>query len=203
MKTIESTHRIFIVDDHPVVRDGIRALLDAPGCYSVCGEAASPAQALRQLTRTPADCAIVDLMFKHRKCLDIISDIHRACPQLPIVVLSMLDRSTHEREARAAGAYAYIEKHEPPVLLVQTLDRIFANEHPRREKSRPELTTLTPRERAIFEALGRGLDKHHIAAELGIHVKTVESHREAIKHKLGISSCRELVRVAVQTRSGN
>jgi DNA-binding NarL/FixJ family response regulator len=203
MKNTTPTHRIFIVDDHPVVRDGIRAMLDAPGFYTVCGEAASPAQAMRQLSRGSADCAIVDLMFKQRKCLDMISDIHRACPGMPIVVLSMLDRATHEREARDAGAYAYIEKHEPPTHLMQTLDRIFANDHAHQDKKRPELSTLTPRERTIFASLGRGLDKHHIAAELGIHVKTVESHREAIKHKLRVGSCRELVRMAVQTVSGN
>jgi DNA-binding NarL/FixJ family response regulator len=203
MKTTATTHRIFIVDDHPVVRDGIRALLDSPGVYSICGEAASPAQAMRQLTRTQADCVIVDLMFRHRKCLDIISDIHRSQPQTPIVVLSMLDRATHEREARDAGAFAYIEKSEPPTRLLRTLERIFSNDHPNPEKKSRELSALTPRERAIFDALGRGLDKHYIAAELGIRVKTVESHREAIKHKLGVGSCRDLVRLAVQTRSGN
>lgn len=203
MKTDSSTHRIFIVDDHPVVRDGIRALLDSPGGYTVCGEAASPAQAVRQLSRTPVDCAIVDLIFKHRKRLDMIADIHRAQPSLPIVVLSMLDRATHEREAREAGARAYVEKIEPPTKLLSTLDRIFAG---RRAVSRgrgPNPSSLTPRERAIFEALGRGLDKHYIAAELGIRVKTVESHREAIKHKLGIGSVRDLVRAAVQARAGN
>lgn len=203
MKTNASAHRIFILDDHPVVRDGIRALLDSPGTYTVCGEASSPAQAMRQLTNTPADCAIVDLMFKHRKCLDVISDIHRAHPKLPIIVLSMLDRASHEREAREAGAHAYVEKCEPPHQLLRTLDRIFSNTPTHRASGNMRLSVLTPRERAIFDALGRGLDKHYIAAELGIRVKTVESHREAIKHKLNIASCRDLVRIAVQSRSGN
>jgi DNA-binding NarL/FixJ family response regulator len=200
-----TTHRrIFIVDDHPVVRDGIRALLDSPGTYTVCGEAASPAQAMRQLPRTHADCAIVDLVFKHRKCLDVISDIHRTHPRMPIVVLSMLDRATHESEARNAGASAYVEKSEPPTQLLRTLDRLLLAGRPRSEsKGSAAISLLTPRERAIFDALGRGLDKHFVAAELGIRVKTVESHREAIKHKLGVPSCRELVRLAVQTRSGN
>jgi len=203
MKPNAPNHRIFIVDDHPVVRDGIRALLEQPGDYTICGEAASPAQALRQLRRTPADCAIVDLIFKHRKCLDMVSDIHRARPQLPIVVLSMLDRSTCEDDALKAGACAYVEKTEPPTRLLRTLDRIFAKERSSKKERPATVSTLTPRERAIFEALGRGLDKHYIASELGIRVKTVESHREAIKHKLGIGSVRELVRLAVQSRNGN
>ena len=147
----ETTRRIFIVDDHPLVRDGIRAVLDAPGRYRVCGEATSPAQALRHLVRAQAESDIVDLMYKRTKRLDVIVAVdprHRA-------------------------------------------------------KQMPEISRLTPRERTIFGALGQGLDKHHIAAELGIHVKTIETHREAIKHKLGVSSCRELVRLAVHQRSGN
>jgi len=203
MKTSENPRRIFLVDDHPVVRDGLRAMLGSPGCYSICGEAGSPAQALRHLSRSPADCAIVDLMFKHRKCIDMIADIRRSFPDLPIVVLSMLDRGTHEREARAAGASAYIEKHEPPRKLLGTLDHIFSNGRKHRERQKPGLASLTPRERTIFDLLGRGLDKHHIAAELGIHVKTIETHREAIKHKLGVGSCRDLLRLAVHVRSGN
>ena len=203
MNTTESLHRIFIVDDHPVVRDGIRAVLDAPGRYRVCGEATTPAQAVRHLSRAQADCAIVDLMYKHTKRLDVIGDIHRACPGLPIVVLSMLDRAGNERDARAAGATAYVEKHEAPRKLLAALDRIFSADHRQRAKPMPELSRLTPRERTIFGSLGQGLDKHHIAAELGIHVKTIETHREAIKHKLGVGSCRELVRLAVHVRAGN
>lgn len=203
MKNPEEPHRIFLVDDHPVVRDGLRAMLDAPGCYSICGEAASPTQALRHLSRTKADCAIVDLVFKQRKCLDLVSDLHRDHPDLPIIVLSMLDRATHEEDVRAAGASAYVEKHEPPRRLLGALDQIFAGRRHHREKQRPGISALTPRERTIFDALGRGLDKHHIASELGIHVKTVETHREAIKHKLTVGSCRDLVRLAVHVSSGN
>ncbi len=203
MNTTEQTRRIFLVDDHPVVRDGLRAMLDTPGCYSVCGEASSPAQALRHLSLAKADCAIVDLMFKRRKCVDFIADMRRARPGLPIVVLSMLDRVTHEQEAREAGASAYVEKHESPRRLLGALDRVLAVGRRHREHQRSGIATLTPRERSIFDALGRGLDKHHIASEFGIHVKTVETHREALKHKLGVGSCRDLVRLAVHVRSGN
>jgi DNA-binding NarL/FixJ family response regulator len=133
-----------------------------------------------------------------------VSDIRRTHPRMPIVVLSMLDRATHEAEARHAGASAYVEKSEPPTHLLHTLERLLSTGKARREsKGGAAISQLTPRERAIFDAMGRGLDKHFIAAELGIRVKTVESHREAIKHKLGVPSCRELVRLAVQTRSGN
>jgi DNA-binding NarL/FixJ family response regulator len=198
-----SLHRIFLVDDHPVVRDGLRAVLHASGRYIVCGEAASSAQALRQLARTQADCAIVDLMFKHHKCIDLIGDLRRTCPRLPVVVLSMLDRTTHEQDARSAGAVAYVEKHESPERLLGALDRIFSKNKSERDDFRPAFSRLTPRERAVFDGLGRGLDKHYISSELGIHVKTIETHREAIKHKLGVNSCRELVRLAVRTRSGD
>jgi DNA-binding NarL/FixJ family response regulator len=202
MKSIDTTRRIFLIDDHPVVRDGLRAVLDIPGRYRVCGEAATPAQALRHLSRAHVDCAIIDLMFKRSKRIDAISELRGAFPDLPIVVLSMLDRATHERDARDAGASAYIEKNEAPRKLLAALDCIFSENSRPSPKKLPGLALLTPRERTIFEALGKGLDKHHIAAELGNHVKTIETHREAIKHKLGVGSCRELVRLAVHTSSG-
>jgi DNA-binding NarL/FixJ family response regulator len=203
MNATDTTRRIFLIDDHPVVRDGLRAVLDLPGRYRVCGEAATPAQALRHLSRAEADCVIVDLMFKRSKRLDIINEVRRIQPNVPIIVLSMLDRAAYEPETRAAGASAYVEKSEAPKKLLAALDRIFAADRRERETRLPGLALLTPRERTIFEALGKGLDKHHIAAELGNHVKTIETHREAIKHKLGVGSCRELVRLAVHTRSGN
>jgi DNA-binding NarL/FixJ family response regulator len=198
-----TTRSIFLLDDHPVVRDGLRAVLDVSGRYHVCGEATTPAQAVRHLSRAHADCVIVDLMFRHSKRLDVIASIRRACPDLPIVVLSMLDRSACEREVRAAGASAYIEKHEAPHKLLSTLDRLLPTGLGHPATPSPSLSKLTPRERTIFDSLGRGLDKHHIAADLGIHVKTIETHREALKSKLGIRSCRELVRMAVHVRSGN
>lgn len=190
--------KVLIVDDHPMLRIGLRNLLEGSGRYLVSGEAGTAANATRELERGNADCAIVDLMLKGKKRLDLLKTMREIDPDLPIVVLSMLERDDVADSARRAGASLFVSKDESPARVLDVLDELFP-ETGKSSRQQPRLAHLTPRERSVFELLGCGMDKHDITKVLGISVKTVETHRESLKRKLSVPTIRDLVRTAVQS----
>jgi DNA-binding NarL/FixJ family response regulator len=206
-----SPARILIVDDHPIVRLGIRQMLSADRGLSVCGEADGAEAALQLAKRSEADLAIVDLSLGQVTGLELIRQLHETVPDLPVLVLSMHDEALFAERTLKAGARGYIMKHEAIDGLVGAIrhvlsGRIYVSERMSQgileRLSREELPSgghlgnLSDRELEVFEMIGRGLSTAAIADQLGVSVKTIETYRSNIKTKLNLKDAADLIRFA-------
>lgn len=206
-----SPARILIVDDHPIVRLGIRQMISADPSLSVCCEADSAEAALQMAQRSKADLAIVDLSLGEGTGLELIRQLHDAAPALAVLVLSMHDEALFAERALRAGARGYIMKHEAIDGLVSAIrqvlsGRIYVSERMSqnvlerlgREElpSGGRLGNLTDRELEVFEMIGRGLSTAAIADQLRVSIKTIETYRSNIKTKLNLKDAADLIRFA-------
>lgn len=186
--------KVLVVDDHPLFRAGLVAALQGDQSFSVCGEADNAPRARELAERSQPDLAVVDLLLQDDDGLKLVRELCQDRPRLKVVVLSMLDRKVYEPRALQAGASFYVSKQEGPAAVLAALRRAAANG---RASARPtesdEVASLSERERQVLLQLGLGRATAEIAAALGVSVKTVESHREAIKAKLGLAHSNALV----------
>lgn len=205
---------MLIVDDHPLIRQGIRTLLSHEADIEVCGEAESAADALAVIEKTKPDVATVDLSLKESSGLELIKDIRIRFPKMLILVVSMRDEGLYAERALRAGALGYVTKDEGPQKILEGLRKILQGQvHVSEkmaskvmskiiagtsEKSSSPVSQLTDRELAVFELLGKGLPSREVAKNLHISPKTVESHRERIKEKLKLDSATDLLKHAIQ-----
>jgi DNA-binding NarL/FixJ family response regulator len=200
-----------IVDDHPVVRLGIRQMLSADPGLSICCEADSPEAALRLVKTSKPDLAIVDLTLEGGTGLELIDTLRETAPDLPVLVLSMHDEMLFAERVLRAGARGYIMKQEAIDGLVGAIRRVLAGEiflSERMSQSVLErlgpggvtvggrLGNLTDREFEVFELIGRGLGTAEIADRLSVSVKTIETYRANIKTKLQLRDAADLLRYA-------
>jgi DNA-binding NarL/FixJ family response regulator len=210
----EGRARIFIVDDHPVVRRGLRMLIDDESDLLVCGEAGDADEALRELDAKKPDLVIVDLSLKGGSGLELIKRIKSRSTTMKMLVSSMFDESLYAERVLNAGALGYVSKQEAMEKVIEAIrcvlsgriylsaamnDRMlhrFARDHQVPDRSPVE--TLSDRELEVFEMIGRGRSTAEIAALLHLSVKTVETHREKVKAKLGLRSGGELHQYAVR-----
>jgi len=202
--------RVLIVDDHPVVRMGVRAMLaQAPG-FEVCGEAASTTDALRLLAAETPDLTLLDLMLGGRGGVDFVTECLRACPATRILVLSQHDEALYAERVLAAGAYGYLMKGEALEDVVDALARVLRGDIVVSSRVNARLLArrfhgpaderyagLSNREMQIFLLIGAGRSTGAIASELCLSPKTVGAHRENIKTKLGLGGAAELEREAL------
>ncbi len=203
--------RLFMVDDHPFVREWLGNLLRLQSDLSVVGEAGDPVSALAAMTELPPDIAVVDLTFKRGSGLDLIKDLRRQLPQVKIVVHSMHEEITDVERAFRAGASGYVMKRESTAQIIEAIrevraGRIFASPEimpllAARLINRPAVTTspedvLSDRELEVFRRLGRGQATREIADDLGVSLKTVQTYCARIKEKLGLDDGQELARTA-------
>ncbi|MGE5194151.1 MAG: response regulator [Deltaproteobacteria bacterium] len=209
-----STTRIVIVDDHPLVREGLIGLLAAQSDFAVCGEASGVAEARQIVADSKPDVAIVDLTLSDGSGLELIKELRANHPEVRLLVLSMHDESLYAERALRAGALGYVSKHEASRTIVQAVRTILSGKlylSPNMTElvvqrafvagadlSRPAVDRLTEREREVFELIGQGLSSRQIAVKLEISPKTIETHREHIKEKLELTTSTELTRYAVQ-----
>jgi len=200
--------RLFLVDDHPLVRDGLRARLGAMPNLEIVGEAGSGAEALALLDTLRPDLLLVDVGMKDMNGIDLAALVLQRHPQQPaphIVMLSMYDNPEYVQKALQVGARGYVLKDAPAAEIVAAIEavaaggtflspavskKLFRNQAPR--------PLLTPRESEILTALGRGESSKQIARDLGLSVRTVEAHRQSIKRRLGIEGQAELIKYAVE-----
>jgi len=211
--------RIVVIDDHAVVRRGLVDLLnDEPG-LRVCGEGATPDDGLELVRRQHPDVAIVDLSLGSESGLTLVAALAAAYPEVRVLVLSALDEMLFAERALHAGAHGYIMKAasaEDLLLAVRRVaqglsyvsdavsERILATVAGRTHAGDASpLARLSDREREVFRLIGRGRETRHIAEQLSLSVKTVESHYAHIKEKLGVHSGRELIRLAVTWTQGD
>jgi len=204
--------KVLLVDDHPIVRQGIKMLIDHEKDLEVCGEAQSAPQALQIARQTQPDIALVDLSLKDSSGLELIKDLRIHLPDLLILVLSMRDESFYAERVLRAGARGYITKEQASERVIEGIRKVLAGQVYLSDKisshilsrlvgGKPSVGStiqkLTDRELAIFEMIGRGMPTRDIANSLHLSVKTVESHREHIKEKLTLENASDLLKHAI------
>lgn len=202
--------RVFLVDDHPLVREWLANLLRAQPDLEVCGQAEDARGALTALGAAPADVAIVDLSLRTSSGLDLIKDLRERHPATEIIVLSMHEELFYAERALRAGARGYVTKRESTGRIVEAIREVRAG----RVYASPEMLAqlagrlvggtpatvenLSDRELEVFRRLGEGQGTRQIADELRVSIKTVQAYCARIKEKLGLASGAILVRDAVR-----
>jgi two-component system, NarL family, nitrate/nitrite response regulator NarL len=199
---------ILLVDDHPLVRDGVRSRLEAVPNFRVVAEAGSGEEALRLAVQHRPSLMLTDIGMAGMSGIELAEACHRQFPEVAILVLSMHDNPEYVASVVRAGAQGYVLKHAPADQLVAAIQAVadggtwFSSElresRTRHQSAQDQLEKLTPRERFILSGLARGFSNKRLADELQISVRTVETHRFSLKRKLNISGQAELVKFAVE-----
>ena len=204
---------LLIVDDHPIVRQGITRLINYEDELMVCGEAGNAKEALEAVERENPDLVIVDISLKGRSGLELIKDLRMRHQDLPVLVVSMHDESLYAERVLRAGAKGYIMKQESPEKVLDAMrqvlsGKIFVSEKMREKmlqryvlgSSRKNASTverLSDRELEVFRLIGKGMGTRQIAKELDLSIKTVETYREHIKEKLNLENSSKLLQYAI------
>ena len=201
--------RVFIVDDHPLVREWLTNVINQQWNLTVCGESEGREGCIEAIEKKRPHLAIIDISLKDCSGFDLIGEIKRRAPQVPIMVLSMHSSQLHVRRAFRAGASGYVVKTEPTRQICKAIrdvlsgvpfvsEEIATFSHSRTPENNFDLTLLSGREIAIFRFLGRGNSTRKIADILGISIKTVQVHCGNIRRKLGVRGAADLFSIAVR-----
>ena len=206
--------RILIVDDHPLMRQGIGQLINAEKEMIVCGEAEDANKAIDAIATTKCDIAIIDISLKGSSGIELLKNIKVRYPKLPVLVLSMHDEAVYAQRALRAGASGYIMKQEGAEKVLIAVRKILNGEVYVSERlgarmlnqlvggratlAGSPIDALSDRELEVFGLIGQGHGTRPIAEKLHLSVKTIESHRAHIKEKLNLKNATELVHHAIQ-----
>lgn len=197
--------RILLVDDHPMVREGLVARLQAVARFQIVGEAGGRLEALDQLARTAPDVVLMDVGLKDGNGIALGAEMLAARPAIKLLMFSMYDNPEYVQHALTAGARGYVLKDAPAQEIVSAIDAVAAGGtflsaavSGRLFRGQAPKPVLTPRESEILALLGRGASSKLIARELDLSVRTVEAHRQSIKRKLNLDGQAELIRYAVE-----
>ena len=208
-------HRVLVVDDHPIVRHGLRQMIDAEPDLTVCGEAQSDREARAAIRELDPDVMIVDVSLAQGDGMDLVREVHAQRPDLPMLVLSMHDEKIYAERLLAAGAGGYIMKEAAFDQLLVALRRVLAGgvylseamakalggnpeDRPAAAGSPDPLARLSNRELQVLSLLGRGLSSRQAAESLHVSVKTIESHRQSLKRKLNLATNAQLLQYCLQ-----
>jgi DNA-binding NarL/FixJ family response regulator len=203
--------RILLADDHEIVRRGIRSLLESRGGWEICAEAADGLEAIRLALDEKPDIAIVDYSLPKLNGLEVVKQVRKVLPRIQVLMFTQHDSEDLLRDILRAGVRSFLLKSEADEHLVQAITALSV--------SRPYFTTrvseamlanfiggpapaaqLTSRERETVQLIAEGASNKRIAAQLGVSVKTVETHRSTAMRKLGAKSIADLVRYAVRNK---
>jgi len=215
MKAPQKTNQknILIVDDHPMMREGLVQLISHEKDLRVCGEAEDAGKALSAIETSKPDLVLVDITLGGKSGLEFIKDVKVLQPDLLILAISMHDESLYAERVLRAGGRGYIMKQEGGEKIMAAIRRVLSGQiyvsdkishkileifSGRKISSNSSIEQLTDREFEIFQLIGQGLETKEIASKLNISIKTVEVHRTNIKEKLKIRTATELIRHAVR-----
>lgn len=204
--------RIFIVDDHPLVRDGLALLIGSERDLQICGSAGTMREALQQISKAPPDVLVMDLSLKDGLGLDLIKTVKERYPQVRILVVSAYDENLYAERALRSGALGYVNKQECESMLLKAIRNVQAgrrhvsdeilqrlvNQALGGNDGEDPVSTLTDREFEVYRLIGRGVTTGDIAKQLHVSSHTVDSHREKIRHKLGVKNGHELMQHAMR-----
>jgi DNA-binding NarL/FixJ family response regulator len=210
--------RVLIVDDHPIVRQGLRRLIEQEDDLAVCGEAETTRDAKTAIRELKPDIVIVDISLKQGDGIELVKDTRAHHQSLPVLVLSMHEETIYAERMLAAGASGYIMKQAASDQFLVALRRVLAGGIYVSEAvgnsmiqkfaaggtyaSANPIDRLSNRELQILHMIGKGLSTREAADALNLSIKTVESHRQRIKRKLNLSTGSQLVQYAVNWFSG-
>ena len=210
--TVSTIHpkKILVVDDHPIVRQGLRALLATVPDYVICGEAECASAAMGLIDTLQPDLVIVDITLKGADGIELTKSIRARDRNLPILVMSMHDESIYAERSMRAGANGYIMKHEVSDQVINAIQCVLRGDNYASQAVRDRLrqaggdtedsvaVRLSDRELEVFRLIGQGVGTRHIAVSLHLSIKTIETYRAHIKEKLGLQDANELMREAVR-----
>ena len=196
--------RVILVEDHPMTREGLAAIINRQADLEVCGEASNPAEALSELSKLTPDLMVTDLTMAGRSGIEFLKDVHALLPGMPMLVLSMHDEMLYAERALRAGARGYLMKdagsakvlevlrlilngqsYVSPKMSVRLLDALTGR---RPRGSTSPIEKLSDREFEVFQLLGSGKSTKDVARLLHLSPKTVAVHRGAIKEKLQVTN---------------
>lgn len=209
-----TNRKILIVDDHPMMREGLAQLINHEPDLEVCGQAERAGEAIECVTKLKPDLVLADISLPDRNGLELIKDIQTMRPGLPILVISMHDEVLYAERVLRAGARGYVMKQEGGKRLMEAIREVLAGRISvstkmsatllelisgrRSQSNRSPMEKLTDREFEVFQLIGLGRSTREIAAQLHLSVKTVEVHRLNARTKLELRSATELIRYAVR-----
>ena len=208
-----SQKRILIVDDHPMMREGLRGVINRESDLMVCGEVENAQQAMNAVQKLAPDMALVDITLPGKSGLELVKDLKAMCPKLLILAISMHDESLYAERMLRAGASGYITKQRPPEELIKAIRQVLDGHvyvskelsesllrrfscKPPRDSSPTKL--LTDREFEVMQLLGEGKAPKEIARQLHLSPKTIAVHAANIRQKLNLKTTAQLIRFAVQ-----
>jgi DNA-binding NarL/FixJ family response regulator len=206
--------KVLLVDDHPITRQGMKALVNQQPNLEVCGEADNAAYAIELVSKLQPDLAIVDIALKTTNGIELTKNIKVQAPNLPVLIVSMHDEGLYAERALRAGAMGYLMKQEAGEKIIQAIQRLLQGEIYLSDKIKEKMLhrfvnkkgdgmvfsidTLSDREMEVFQLIGNGYSTRQIAQKLNLSSKTIDSYREHLKLKLNLESGAELVRHAIQ-----
>ncbi len=213
-KADEKKANILIVDDHPIVRQGLTELVNHENDLIVCGQAEDANQAMKAVKELKPDIVIVDISLKETSGMELIKDLNVKYPKLPLLALSMHDESLYAERVLRAGAKGYIMKAEATEKVIMAIRKILSGEIYISDKMASKMMRklvggsseinaspvelLSDRELEVFQLIGKGFGTRQIAERLYLSVKTIETYRAHIKEKLNLEDSAALLRYAIQ-----
>jgi DNA-binding NarL/FixJ family response regulator len=205
--------RILLVDDHPVVRQGIKQVLAGAFHPALVGEAANAEEGMSEVRTTEWDVMVLDITLPGASGMDLLKELRRERPALPVLVLSMHPPDQFARRAMNAGASGYLTKDSAPTELVKAVGEVMAGRrylnpavveglvlHQQPELSQRAHEVLSDREYQVLRLLGSGLTVSDIARDLGLSVKTISTYRMRILEKMNMANNAELTHYAIQNQ---
>jgi DNA-binding NarL/FixJ family response regulator len=211
--SIKGKRKVFIVDDHPIVRKGLAQMINQETDLTVCGEADSAQHALESLKKSQPDLMIVDISLQGIDGIELIKIIKARYGNLPVLVVSMHDESLFAERALRVGARGYIMKQEAIEKMMEAIRKVLRGElyisegvsanivkrfiDGKAETTQSAMEILSDRELEVFQLIGQGIGTRQIADNLNVSIKTVESYRANIKEKLKLKNATELMKHAV------
>jgi DNA-binding NarL/FixJ family response regulator len=205
--------QVFIVDDHPLVREGLTNLINGQDDLIVCGEANDSTQAIDGIAKARPDVALIDISLQNESGLELLKRLGRQFQHVALIVLSMHDEALYAERALRAGARGYVMKHETSKSVLASIRRVLGGGVYVSERVVNRMTTrltswggivsspierLSDRELEIFRLLGHGRTTSQIAGDLNLSLKTVQAYCARAKEKFGVTSLTELLRAAIR-----
>jgi DNA-binding NarL/FixJ family response regulator len=210
--------RVYLVDDHPAIREAIRDTIEGTIDMEICGETSSSDDAFRDIEELQPDVAVIDISLNDAHGLDLVQNVRSQYPEVRTIVFSMYDENVYAERAIRAGAAGYLMKSEPTkniieaircahdgeVYLSRKMSSRILNKVAMGRTSEPSfaIDELTDREMAVFQMLGQGYSVQEIQDRLSLSRKTIETYRRRAKEKLGFDTVSELLQYAVQWTYG-
>jgi DNA-binding NarL/FixJ family response regulator len=216
-KTAAARKRILIVDDHPLMREGLRGTINRESDLMVCGEAENARQAVEAFQSLAPDMVLLDITLPGRSGLELVKDLKAINSNVVILAISMHDESLYAERILRAGASGYITKLQPPEELIKAIrrvldERVYVSDDVsdnllRRFSGKPRpdqsvMEVLTDRELEVFQYIAKGKTPKEIALQLRIASKTVAVHCANIRQKFKLQSTAQLIRFAIQLEQG-